>query len=326
MKTYLVVFFVAATLSTLLILPIPRYYTSIISLAPEMDEGHNNSKISSIASAIGADFVNGLTPNALQPSIYPDLIKSNQFIVSLLGIRIKTKDGKVNTSYYDYQLRYQKKSPYKKLLIGIASFFRSEDEENGKQPLNPFMLSKKQDEIFRDIKNSIECDIDIKTGLITIAVTDQDPLVAATMSDSVRVKLQNFITHYKTTKAKNDVNYYAKLAADAKRKYEKARQLYSSYADANQEVTLMSLRSKTEDLENDMQLKFNAYSSIITQLQNAQAKVQEHTPSFTIVQGASVPIKPAGPKRMAFVFIITFLSFFTTLTIKNWYLFFPQKI
>ena len=36
------------------------------------------------------------------------------------------------------------------------------------------------------------------------------------------------------------------------------------------------------------------------QMQTASAKVQEKTPAFTIIQGASVPEKPAGPKRMLF--------------------------
>ena len=50
-----------------------------------------------------------------------------------------------------------------------------------------------------------------------------------------------------------------------------------------------------------MQLKYNTYTTLMTQYQMAKAKVQERTPAFTLVQGAAVPIKPAGPKRMFFV-------------------------
>ena len=65
-------------------------------------------------------------------------------------------------------------------------------------------------------------------------------------------------------------------------------------------------------MENDMQLKFNAYSTINTQLQAAKAKVQERTPAFTTLKGAAVPIKPAGPKRMLFVFLMLILTFMGT--------------
>jgi uncharacterized protein involved in exopolysaccharide biosynthesis len=62
-----------------------------------------------------------------------------------------------------------------------------------------------------------------------------------------------------------------------------------------------------------MQLKFNAYSVLNTQLQQAKAKVQEKTPAFTVIKGASVPIKPTGPKRMIFVCGMVILAFFGTI-------------
>ena len=90
-------------------------------------------------------------------------------------------------------------------------------------------------------------------------------------------------------------------ALQAKASYERSRRLYGSYADANSEVVLESYRAKQNDLENDMQLKYNNYTAMVTQYQAAKAKVQERTPAFTMIKGASVPIKPTGPKRMVFV-------------------------
>ena len=72
---------------------------------------------------------------------------------------------------------------------------------------------------------------------------------------------------------------------------------------------LESFRAKQENLENEMQLRYNIYSSLTTQLQLAQAKVQERTPAFTTLKCATVPIKPAGPKRMIFVAVMTSLAF-----------------
>lgn len=320
---YVIVFVVALVGAILVILPVPRYYKCDISLAPEMDNTENGGKLSSIASSFGVDLGDVASANALQPSLYPDLMKSNEFIKSLLQIPVETKDGSVKASYYDYLYSHQKDSPYGKAIGWIAKKFGDSDSlATATEPVNPFMLNKKQDEIFSKIKGNIACDIDIKTGLITISVEDQDPLISATIADSVRAKLQDFITNYKTNKMKNDVKYYTKLVAEAKKKYEAARQKYASFSDANQDVILQELQSQRDDLENDMQLKFNAYSALSTQLQNAQAKLQEHTPSFTIVQSASVPVKPAGPKRMAFVFIVVFLSMMVTFVVCNFSLLF----
>ena len=84
-------------------------------------------------------------------------------------------------------------------------------------------------------------------------------------------------------------------------------------ADANTNVKLRSVELKMEDVENDMQLKFNTYTNLNNQLQAAKAKVQERTPAFTILKGAAVPIKPAGPKRMIFVAVMTLLTFLGTI-------------
>jgi uncharacterized protein involved in exopolysaccharide biosynthesis len=49
-----------------------------------------------------------------------------------------------------------------------------------------------------------------------------------------------------------------------------------------------------------------------TQLEAAKAKVLERTPVFTVIKGADVPIKPAGPKRMLFVAGMLLLTFIGT--------------
>ena len=99
---------------------------------------------------------------------------------------------------------------------------------------------------------------------------------------------------------------------DAKREYEKARRVYGGTADANTRVALRSVELKMEDMENDMQLKFNTYTTLNSQLQAAKAKVQERTPAFTVIKGAAVPVKPAGPKRMIFVLIMLILATLAT--------------
>ena len=175
-----------------------------------------------------------------------------------------------------------------------------------------FNLTKEQTEVFTGIRQSIGCSVEMKTGLITITVTDQDPLICATIADSVRTKLQAFITEYRTNKARNDVEYYKKLTVEAKLAYEKARQGYGSYADQNTDVVMQSYKLKESDLENDMQLKFNAYSAMRNQLQLAEAKLQERIPAFTVIQGATVPQSPAGPKKKINIMIFVLFTFAVT--------------
>lgn len=192
-------------------------------------------------------------------------------------------------------------------------FEKKEDKPfDSSKKIDPFILTKKQKDITSLIEQKIDCEVDKKTNVISIVVTDQDPLVCATMADSIKSRLQLFITDYRTNKAKIDLEYTKKLYVEAKSSYDKARQLYATFSDGNQELILESYKAKQEDLENEMQLKYNNYNSICQQLLAAKAKVQERTPAFTTLQSASVPNKPSKPKRMLFVLAMLFLTFIIT--------------
>jgi len=293
---------IAFVLSCIYILSIPRYYTSDVKLAPEMENSMGGGTLGSIAASFGFDLSDMQTSDAITPLLYPDLMEDNKFVTNLFNIQVTNKDGDIKDSYYNYLKKHQKKAWWMYPIGWIKKMFSEDDNGQGaKGKLDPYHLSKKDDNIAKKIRDNIKLSIDKKTGVITINVTDQDPIICKTIADTLMTRLQDFITEYRTNKARVDVEYYKKLTAEAKQEYEKARQRYGNYADANMDIVLESYRAKRDDLENDMQLKFNAYSTMNTQLQAAMAKVQERTPAFTVVKGAAVPVKPAGPKRMLFV-------------------------
>ena len=73
-----------------------------------------------------------------------------------------------------------------------------------------------------------------------------------------------------------------------------------------------SEKSKIEDLENTMQMQYNTYTAMNTQLEAARAKLRQNTPVFTTVIGANVPEKASSPKRMIFIAFWVFATFFVT--------------
>ncbi len=291
--------------SAIYIFFVPRYYESSVLLAPEISDISGKSGLSSIASSFGLNMGNSSTGDAIYPDLYPELINTNDFAINLTGHKVKTADGTLTATYYDYMKKYQKESPWEQpaKLIGAVKkwFVKPATKHKDHSGINLFNLTPDESAVFDKIRGAIGCTIDTKTGVITITARDQDPLVAATIADAAKVELQKAIVRYRTQKAQVDLDYYRRLTAEAKSKYERARQLYGSYADANTEVILESYKAKQTDLENDMQLKYNTYSTLNTQLQQAVAKVQENTPAFTVIKGAAVPLQPAGPKRMLFV-------------------------
>lgn len=299
-------------LSCLYIICFPRTYTSNTKMAPELDNPMSGGTLGSIASSFGINLGDMQTSDAITPLLYPDLMEDNKFVTDLFKIQVESLDGEIKTTYYEYLKKHQKYPWWIKVIAPIRQLFSSKDNKGGQKQFNPYKLSRRDDDIAGAIRKNITLNIDKRTGVITINTKAQDALICKTLADSVRTKLQEYITDYRTSKARKDLEYYQKLTEQAKASYEKARRTYGSYADANAEVVLESYRAKQNDLENDMQLKYNNYSTMLTQLQAAKAKVQERTPAFTMIKGAAVPIKPSGPKRMIFVVIMVFLSFIAT--------------
>lgn len=297
----------------LLTLAVPRYYTCNLELAPESNTGTGNA-ISSLASSFGLDGLGKFeqSQDAISPLLYPDMLKSPNFVVTLFSIKISTQDGKINTNYYEYIKKHQKVPFWDKYIYGpIKKMFTSQVQSttyNEKEKIDIHFMSKDQQDVLNAIQANINCSIDKKTDAINIQVKDQDPNVCATIGDSVLGRMQAFIIEYRTKKARNDYKYFKKLRDDAKAKYERARQQYAYISDANTEVTLRSISSKIEDMENNMQLLYNTYSALATQAQIAQSKIQENTPAFTPIQTAIIPIKPTGPKRMFISITMTLLA------------------
>lgn len=306
--------------AAILTLSIPNYYKCTVMLAPEIPGGNKGTGgLASLASSFGINLNNASAGvDAIMPTLYPDLMNSVAFRSSLFPVRVQKDDENASMTYYDY-LKDHQRAPWwsyamsapGKFVGWIASLVSGKEAEESTK-VNPFRLTKEQMEIVEAMGKKVVCDVDPKTMVITIDVTDQDPLIAATMADSVQVRLQHFITDYRTRKARIDLAYSQKLYQEAKQRYEKARVKSASYNDANMHVFMNRVRSEQVKLENELALQYQAYSQVATQLQLAEAKVQEDTPAFTLLQPATVPVRKAGPKRAMICLALLFLAFLAT--------------
>lgn len=318
-KLFLKVWAVTFIVSVAWIFPQPRTYETSVVLAPEANGEASGGSLGSIASSFGINLSNMANNDAIYPLLYPDVVSSNDFIVGLLDVPVETIDGEVKTDFLTYLLNYQEVSIWSWPMIWIKKGLESLKSEEDRKPigskgkLDPYRLSRKEEALVKSLRDAIRCSVDKKTDVITISVSGQDPLVCAVVCDSVRARLQNFIISYRTSKARNDVDYYTRMSAETYRDYQKALDTYSRFCDTHRNVILQAMQSQRDELENEIQMKFNTYSVISTQLDAAKAKVQERTPAFTILQNVSVPSKPSGPKRMIFVLGVLVIATMATI-------------
>ena len=321
-KLYYKVLPITFVIAAFLLLSLPNYYKCEVKLSPEMSGGGSKSGLASLASSFGFNLKGALgsSTEALIPTLYPDLRNSVDFKASLFEIPVTIEGDKEEgesdrtMSYYDYLKDEQAKPWWSVAIGGTLRWLKSLilEEKPQKEGIDPFRLTDEQTNIIKAIDGKVVCDVDQKTMVISIEVTDQNALICATMADSVKTRLQKFITDYRTSKARVDLEYNKKLYSETKIKYEEARNRYAVYADSHRSVTSQAGQTKLADLQTEMQMQQQIYQQVAAQLQQAEMKVQEETPAFTTLQSATVPVKKAGPARAKWCLVWLFLAFLAT--------------
>ena len=307
---------IAVIVGVVIALTTPKQYTVSVTLAPEMGKS-GGSSLSGIASMLGVGGFNmGNDADALNVTLYPDIVSSTPFILDLMDTPVSTLDEEEpDTTLVGYLKEYTSSSlmgtvmslPFK-AISGIISLFNSAEEAGTSNGINPFQLTLEQSQIVAGLKQMIVASVDKKTGVTTVSVTMQDPLVAAMLTDTVIVKLKEHITKYRVSKAEDDCKYWEQLNDQRRDEYHAKQKLYANYVDANKNVILQSVRIEQERLQNEMNLAYQVYSNVATQLQMAKAKVQEAKPVFAVVEPASVPLRPSGTSRKMILIGIVFLA------------------
>ncbi len=303
--------FIAAIFGVIIALSTPKTYKSEVVLAPELSSGGLGltDNLADMASNFGIDLGTKSSMDAIYPELYPDIFNSSDFVMGLFNVPVRLKNDDTPRTYIHHLTKEWKVPFWNYPRIWLAELLKPKDTNSVKGgAVDPYKISRIEDDLCNSIRNVILCSIDKKTSIITINVTDQDPMVAAIMADTLQKRLQEYITDYRTSKARTDYEYYLKLLEEAKQDYEKALNAYAKSSDSNMDLVMTYQKTKIEDLENHMQLKFNTYTALNTQLQTAKAKVQERTPAFTIIQKPIMPYKPSSTPRAFIVFIFMFLG------------------
>lgn len=306
---------IAVIVGIIIALTTPKQYTVSVTLAPESSKSVGGG-LSGIASMLGVGGLNmSSDADAFNVTLYPDVVASTPFIIDLLDTPVKQLEAEKDTTLAGYLKEGTSNSligtvmslPFK-AIGAVMSLFSSKEEEKEIQEIDPFQLTKEQNKTVEGLRKLIIANVDKKTGVTTVSVTMQDPLVCAIIADTVVVKLQKFITEYRVNKAQEDYKYWEQLNEERKNEYYEKQQRYARYSDANQGVIRESVKIEQERLQNEMNLAYQVYSNVATQLQMVRAKVQEAKPVFAVVEPATVPLKPSGTSRKMILIGFVFLA------------------
>lgn len=304
---------VGVVLGLIIAFSLPKEYKTEVKLSPENAQTNKSGQLSGLAAMAGFNVGGAKDPDALSVDLYPDIVSSTPFLLELVDLPVTAKTKNVKVSFYEYMTEYQKIPwwnyvkifPFKTLNWILSYFKDGEQQENS--VIDPFQLTEKQENFIRNVKARTELKIDKKSGVIVVSVTMQDPLVSAVMADIIVTKLQEYITDYRTRKAKQDLAFSEKLYVEADSSYYKARKTYAAYIDANKNVVYAKSKTEEERLRNEMNLAFSVFTQMAQQLESNKIKVQEETPVYVVIEPARMPILAVKPNKLKILFAFVLL-------------------
>ncbi|MBD5345804.1 MAG: chain-length determining protein [Bacteroides sp.] len=300
---------------------IPREYDASVKLAPEVGNNKQSSGLGALASMAGLSSAATSGADAVYPQLYPDVVSSVPFLTGLFNVKIPLQEG-AETSTVEQYMTTDISSPWWSYILKlpgkIIGLFRSKEEVDEDHVLDNFHLTQDESDLVNALSDRIGASVDAKTSVVTISVKMQDPIVSAVLADTVVKRLQQYVTDYRTNKARQDLEYAEKLNNEAQQEYYRAQQALADYSDRNQGIATQTARITRDRLDNEASLAFSLYNQTSQQVQQAKAKVQENTPVYAIVVPATVPVRPSSPRKLLILIGFSFLAF---VACSGWILF-----
>ncbi len=294
-------------------------YEASCKLMPEIQEGmkSNLGGLSGLAGLAGIDFgAGGL--GALTPELYPEIVNSVPFQLELIHKPVWFRKADTTISSYNYFKEFAGFS-----LLGfikgytielpnkVKSFFvegddsvRVDREDHGQL----IELSKEEIAFVENYRSRMDVSVDPKTGIISVVVEMPDAYAAASVADLLVKRLTEEIKNYKVGKLKNDLEFIHDRYLEAEGQYEGKQKQVALFADRNRNITSSLVQTEYQRLQNEMNILFEVYKGLATQLERAKIKVKEQTPIFTILEPVQVPVSKTKPRRKWILLISVFLG------------------
>ncbi|WP_370088947.1 Wzz/FepE/Etk N-terminal domain-containing protein [Ekhidna sp.] len=254
----------------------------------------------------------------LSPELFPEIVNSEPFLRKLINepTYFERLDSTLSSFTYFKEIDRPSLLGYvAEYTIGLPSKIknmytsRSNSSDRG---LELTRYSKEDWSIMKNFAERISVEVESSTGLITIKVEMPDPIASAQISKLMLDELTNYITKYKVEKAKANLEFVRLEFEKAKSIYQLKQADVARFTNRNRNLTNALAQVEFKRLQNDMDISFEVYKSLASQLEQAKIHVNQETPVFTVLEPVRIPEDKSSPKRgilmIAFIISSLFIS------------------
>lgn len=258
----------------------------------------------------------------IPPDIYPEIIESVDFQYDLLftPVTFSTLNERITlydyfNNHYEIPLRtrvYRRFIDYTlRLPVTLYRFVRSSfsattesHELAPKDFLEGDVLSLSPEFAFAMNQLVSRINLNDDNLILEVEIRLPDPLAASQLNLIITERIREYVTQYRSEKARQNLLLVERLHEESRERYENAQKSLASFTDRNQGNLTATATIERDRLQDDRNLTFNLYSSISQRLEEAKIRLQEDTPIFTILQ---LPILPNAPQRTSLLVIPAFI-------------------
>lgn len=297
-------------------------YKASCKLLPDAQEGTMPS-LGGLGGLAGLAGINlDMGSQGLSPDLYPQIVQSLPFQLQVINEKIRFEEKDTITTSYNYFKEIDSPSAlgyiaeYTFGLPGkIKGLFSGESTGDTIQNDGKIIkISKEDSKLVEKFKERISVEVDSKTGMITLTAEMPDAVAAAELTKMSVDLLQLHVINYKISKTGENLKFVKERHKEAKLRFEKTQMSLAAFNDRNLNVITARAQSEQQRLQNEYNLAFEVYQSLAQQLENAEIKVKEDTPVFTMVEPVSIPVEKSKPKRGLIIIISLFLGIVTGIT------------
>ncbi|MEP0986285.1 Wzz/FepE/Etk N-terminal domain-containing protein [Ekhidna sp.] len=273
-------------------------------LLPESQEvSADLGGLGGLAGLAGFDLSGIGASGILSPELYPEIVHSVPFLNRMVSTPIYFESIDTTITSFDYFKDIDSPSLLgwmAEYTIGLPVKVKKmlfDSDQLIRQDYNLIRFSKKDWEIIEKYKNRLSVSVDSKTGTINISAEMPDPVAAAQVTDLLVKELTQRVTNYRLEKSVINLQFVQERFFEVKEEYSKKQKELARYTDRNRNITNSIIQTEYERLQNELNIAFEVYKGLATQLEQAKIKVKEETPVFTVLEPVRVPEDKSKPKR-----------------------------
>ena len=298
----------------------PKEYSASCTIVPQTKSKSAGGSLSALASMAGISLGDIGGGETLSPLVYSNVMNNKNLLKELIYTPISFSEFDEPVTLLDYYTNpdYQKFSlmgTVKKYTIGLPGLILGAIIKKEEQPSqspggnsNLVTLTKQELACIKAIKAQTNILIEKKDGYISISSNMPEALAAAQVTERMVDLLQKYVTEFKIQKASAEYEFISQRYDEAWNEYSKKHEEYAKFKDANRSFSTAVAATREEHIRNEYNVAYSLFSELSKQKVQAEIRVKEDTPIFTIIEPVTVPLEKSKPKRSMILIAFTFLG------------------